>query len=271
MQPTLCLKCGDFPCTCGEQYKNLEEYQYNELLKNLAKLKDDVTIYRHGQDIVSIVNNIPKEKTALFEIGSLEVASMPKDWKVFLQANEKVCARTLIDKLTKWNIDEFTFPSGLILAIMLKCNFSENVYARLLKDWMRGCNDDVTLMIRSLIDEKAAYLKTSIDNIDSFLLGFNSVPAQSLGTIDKMRINAAIVFKNLLLDIQAYRASAASMNLMLFMSTIVSYTEKQNIITYTSDWCDHELDNAVIYIDESFRNFVDKDKTEMNFPLLTAY
>ena len=269
MEPTLCLNCGNFPCICGDQYKHLSEYEYNELLKNLANLRDDVTVYRHGEDIVSIINHIPPEQKSLFIMGSEEVVSMPKDWKVFLQTNDTARARELIDKLTKLTIDEFTFPSGLIITILIKCQLSENTYVTLLKNWLQSCSDDVSFMIRSLLDDSAAYIKTSIDRLASFILGFNSVIPEDLGTIDKMRINAAITIKNLLVDLQDHNAPGASMNLMLFMSTLTSYMEKKYLVEYNSNWCDHNLDLAIYYIDESFRQFI--DKTAIDLPLLPAY
>lgn len=260
-EPRLCLSCCQFPCLCGDQYKTLSDNQYNTLLKNLSKLRDNVVVTRDGKNIINIVKDVPEGSVSLFSFD--EVESMPKSWQAFFNKNLTTTAQRLVKIITEKSIDELSFPSGLILAILIKSRLPQKKYAEVIYNWLKSRNDALCTPIASLIDTSATYLDTTIDNISRFVVNFNSIPIETLDELGKMCKNSASILNTTLRYIRDENAELASVSFARFMQSLVTYSTDSQISETDHRWCIPEYNNDIVYIDESFREYASDEDFDL--------
>ncbi len=269
MEPALCLNCGTFPCTCGEQYKKLADREYFTLLHSLSKLRNDVDVYVHGTPIINKLNDIPDTKTSLFDHEDAEL--MPDDWRDYLL---EFCTRSPSDQISIIAQDQSTetmkFPSGLILIILMRCNYSERDFARLFKYWLKDREDDVSRFIAPLIDDKAAYLKTSIAEIDSALLDISSAKERP-NAIMLMIENALKATKYMLFAIKEKEMLDAAAMFMKLMYSIVALNEMPTKHTTDKEYLESEINFDIYYIEEGFRRFILEYLHKIDLPHLKMF
>lgn len=271
MEPTLCLKCANFPCTCGDQYKNLSDENYYILLNNLRKLKSNVVISVDDIPIDCKVAGI-EPKATLFT--SRESELLPNDWYDFLF---KFCNRNPVDNIldiaVNYNTDTMKFPSGLILAILIRCKYPEIEFAKLFKKWLKNNGDVVSTTIATLIDDKAGKLKTTILAMKSESLNmmtgvYKGEPgSESLGVMIQNALNAAI---HMLEAIENNKPMIAATEFMVLMDSIA--TEdclKPDAGMNCKTYIESSVNLDIYYIDDNFRELI--KHTRLDLPHIPAF
>ena len=123
----VCLDCLDFPCTCGKQYRNLKDYQLEEIIINLQDL-----LKRRGHQIQSCkVDNLDiaerrkidgDKEVPLFEKDEIESLIknniLSQEWVNSLSTEKHL--DLLWNKLSKTNPDDFPLPGLFMLVLYLK-------------------------------------------------------------------------------------------------------------------------------------------------------
>lgn len=271
MEPTLCLNCGTFPCTCGEQYKKLNDNEYFTLLNNLSKLNKNVDIFVNGKSIVNVLYGLSDTTTHLFDTNDIEL--MPDDWTTYLTKQDHRNPKELISIIAADKSTEtMKFPSGLILAILMRCGLSEHDFAMLFKKWLEQRNgDDVSRFIAPLIDDKATYLKSSIAEIDEALLGFVCATDIEPDAITIMIKNALIAIKTMFIGIREKEIMDSAAMFMKFMYSVIALNEMPQPQKTCKEYIESLINFDIYYMDESFRKFILEYLQEIELPQLTIF
>ena len=271
MEPTLCLKCANFPCTCGEQYKNLSDDDYYSLLNNLRKLKRNVAISVDDIPVDCKVAGIsPLAK--LFTAQEAEL--FPDDLCGFLS---EYCNRhpgdNILDIAVNYNADAMKFPSGLILAILIRCKYPEIGFARLFKKWLKDTGNDVSTAIAAMIDDNAGKLKTTILAMKSELLNmttgtYKGEPGSKLLYV--MIQNALKAAINMLEAIEKDKPLIAATEFMVLMDAIVTDDDlKPDKEMHCKEYLESSVNFDIYYIDDNFRKTIKHSKLDL--PYLPAF
>lgn len=267
-EPTLCLNCANFPCTCGEQYKNLSKYDLLNLMQELEQIGkekynlDSLNVTLNNLPIIFELRDIPKTQTTLFD--AKEVEGLPKSWIDFLNSHESDSLEDKVKMLCDVSSDDIVFPSGLIMAILIKSRLTERAIANTIKDWLVSNHDDVSRVLQGFIDPHASYLKSSINELELTVEGWKADKTRH-GTLNRMLLNAAIALRIVLEEIRQKDVIRVANYFSLLMACIVgdiSITPqleehlRQNNVTNAFDY-------TIYYTDENFRKYIRKQKLRL--------
>ena len=120
-----CLNCLDFPCTCGEQYKNLEDKQLAEVIASVQ----DILINRgynitscriNEQNIRAFAIEKGKDPVPLFTKYDIEKfdETLPSKWVVMLKTETSLSV--LWKKLETVDPDDVPLPGLFMFYLFLK-------------------------------------------------------------------------------------------------------------------------------------------------------
>lgn len=254
----VCLNCLHTPCLCGEQYKQLTDYQYNLLLFNLSKLRDNVDVHIGGKDIVSIMRDIPDNVKYLFT--EEETSSMPKTWQQFLNENSSNTAKNVAFNVANLDVDKLNFPSGLLLALIIRSYVPQKQMLSFLHHWLSSRQDEASIALAAITTKHLSTLADTMNAVSQRAIRFNSIPEESLGDTGKLIRNSTIAFNRTLRSINDSDIRAASANLNVLMRNLVCC----DITAVSTDhvWDFPEFNNDIFYVDESFRQSFINEKIE---------
>ena len=267
-QPTLCLKCGNFPCTCGKQYANLTKKNFLTLLNNLSIIGKERNLFNKcsikvdGQDVNNAILEIPDEVKTLFVADDL--IYMPKMWVVYLKSSEIIRKppRDLILKIAREkSTDDFSFPSGLIMALMLRAEVDTMKIVEILKHCLELSEYNISNSLLPLFNVRGGLPQTTLSNIRTEYLRMKELVTTADNNDNTVTWDGNFgqdlaclqSLYNLVQAIIERSAITSSYFLNRFMANLEGYGPD---LTETVIWCDTNYDTNIFYIDEYFRRAV---------------
>ena len=175
--PSLCLKCGNFPCTCGEQYAIISDKLLLLLISRLSKI---IMKRQKYHNIQTTVDNVPIENVILgvndsrsFRFTSLELENIPSVWVEFLTTfhNNNAYYDDLVRTLCS---DIGTNPPArapLLLAILIILNINYLDIIKLIQTMF--FSDDSNVVLSSIgekldVGQPDKHKNKSVTNLYSF-------------------------------------------------------------------------------------------------------